>query len=120
MQLLMDLISQWTMVTELQFTGQASIYIDSPTCKMKAQVFVLTLPSNFYGLAKLSNLLFSETWKTVHMWQVEIQKLTSQKEYFERSIADLEKDLHGAIEEADTTERDARLVHTHTSHILVH
>lgn len=42
--------------------------------------------------------------------EVEIQKLTSQKEFFERNIADMEKSLQGAIETADTTERDAKRV----------
>jgi hypothetical protein len=39
---------------------------------------------------------------------VETQKILSQKEYFERSIGQLEIDLHDAVESADTTERDAK------------
>ncbi|ELU18221.1 hypothetical protein CAPTEDRAFT_221744 [Capitella teleta] len=42
--------------------------------------------------------------------EVEIQKLTSSKDYFERSINEMQKDLHEAIEGADTTERDAKRV----------
>ena len=34
----------------------------------------------------------------------------SQKEFFDRSIADMEQDLQQAIEAADTTEKDARFV----------
>jgi len=40
--------------------------------------------------------------------QTEIQKVSTQKEYFEHSIAKLEKDLRDAIDAADTTERDAK------------
>jgi len=40
--------------------------------------------------------------------QVETQKIISQKEYFERSIAELDQDLRDAVEAADTTERDAK------------
>jgi len=42
--------------------------------------------------------------------QAEIQKLNSQKQYFEHAIAQLEKDLRDAIDAADTTDRDARCV----------
>ena len=44
------------------------------------------------------------------MMQAETQKINSQKEYFEHTIAELEKDLRDAIDSADTTERDARYV----------
>jgi len=39
-----------------------------------------------------------------------MQKVTSQKEYFMHTIAELEKELRDAIESADTTERDAKYV----------
>ena len=50
-------------------------------------------------------------WRLCALWfaiQVDIQKLTSQKEFYERSIAEMEGELEEAIENADTTERDAR------------
>ena len=37
-----------------------------------------------------------------------MQKLVSQEEYFELSISELERDLHEAIETADTTDRDSK------------
>ena len=36
--------------------------------------------------------------------------MTTQKEYYERSISELTTDLREAIETADTTERDAKYV----------
>jgi len=42
--------------------------------------------------------------------QAEIQKLNSQKQYFEQTIAELEKNLQDAIDTADTTDRDAKYV----------
>lgn len=42
--------------------------------------------------------------------EVEVQKLLKQNEYFERSIAEMEADLKEAIQEADTSERDARRI----------
>ena len=43
------------------------------------------------------------------MLQAETQKIYSQKQYFEQTIAELERDLKDAIESADTTERDSKL-----------
>ena len=40
--------------------------------------------------------------------QAEVQKVNTQKEYFEHTIAELEKDLRDAIDSADTTERDMK------------
>ena len=40
--------------------------------------------------------------------QVELQKLQSQKEYFERSVSEMDADLRSCIEEADTTEKDEK------------
>ena len=40
--------------------------------------------------------------------QVESQRIQSQKDFFDRNIRELEKDLQDAIESADTTEKDAK------------
>ena len=40
--------------------------------------------------------------------QVEVQKLLKQNEYFERSIDEMETELKEAIQDADTSEKDAR------------
>ena len=40
--------------------------------------------------------------------QVETQRLTSQKEYFEKNISEMESELQELIETADTTEKDAK------------
>lgn len=45
---------------------------------------------------------------------MEIQKLNSQKDYFIRSVGEMEKKLTDTIESADTTEKDARY-RQHTS-----
>lgn len=42
--------------------------------------------------------------------EVEVQKLLKQNEYLERSISEMETDLREAIQDADTSERDARRI----------
>jgi len=42
--------------------------------------------------------------------EVEVQKLLKQNEYFERSIAEMETELKEAIQDADTSEKDARRI----------
>lgn len=43
-------------------------------------------------------------------YQIEVQKLLKQNEYLEKTIGDMESELKDAIQDADTSERDARLV----------
>ena len=40
--------------------------------------------------------------------QVETQRLASQKEYFDKNISEMERELEELIETADTTEKDAK------------
>ena len=40
--------------------------------------------------------------------QIESQRIQSQKDFFDRNIQELEKDLSDAIDSADTTEKDAK------------
>ena len=47
-------------------------------------------------------------WDVSHKLQVETQRLASQKEYFEKNIAEMEAELQDLIETADTTEKDAK------------
>ena len=42
--------------------------------------------------------------------QIEVQKLLKQNEYFERSNNEMEAELKDSIQDADTSERDARYV----------
>lgn len=42
--------------------------------------------------------------------EVEVQKLLKQNEYFERSIDEMETELKDAIQDADTSEKDARRI----------
>lgn len=42
--------------------------------------------------------------------EVEVQKLLKQNEYFERSIDEMETELKEAIQDADTSEKDARRI----------
>lgn len=44
------------------------------------------------------------------VFQVEVQKLLKQNEYFERSNNEMEAELKESIQDADTSERDARFV----------
>lgn len=41
-------------------------------------------------------------------YQIEVQKLLKQNEYLEKTIGDMESELKDAIQDADTSERDAR------------
>lgn len=42
--------------------------------------------------------------------QVNIQKLTGERDYFVRNVTELEMELQNAISKADTTEKDAKFV----------
>ena len=53
-------------------------------------------------------LVHTSVVQLLFFFQVDIQRLTSQKEYFDRSTADLERELQDAITNADTTERDSK------------
>lgn len=47
--------------------------------------------------------------------EVEIQKMTSQKEFFERSVNEMEADLSETIDTADTTEKDSKRLWKHVN-----
>ena len=78
----------------------------------------------FFLIHKFSDIheakfYIGERLDSFKMWfyfpcQVEVQKLLKQNEYLERSISEMETDLREAIQDADTSERDARYC-THTS-----
>lgn len=46
--------------------------------------------------------------KTVDYFQMELQKLIKQNEYYQRSSSEMEGYLKEAIVEADTSDRDVR------------
>ena len=55
------------------------------------------------------NVHLLNIWATIFStFQVESQRYQSQKEYFERSCYEMEKELKEAIESADTTEKDSK------------
>jgi len=76
-----------------------------------ADICTLWAPSSF--LMCVNSYLQWYSWvimSNVIAIQMEIQKVNCQKQYFEHTIAELEKGLRDAIASADTTDRDAKYV----------
>jgi hypothetical protein len=49
-----------------------------------------------------------------------VQKLLKQNEYFERSIDEMETELKEAIQDADTSEKDARYLQKFIFYSFIH
>jgi len=72
-----------------------------------------------YETVQISNNVFVQVFDflkkpVISVCQIEVQKLLKQNEYFERSNNEMEAELSDSIQDADTSDRDARYLSHHS------